>query len=339
MKYAIYGAGSLGIVLSAYLSKNGEKFDIIDRNPKSVDALNEKGAIVVGTVQMKEPVQAVLDTDVKDKYDIIFLLTKQLGNLETIKKISRFLTDNGVICTMQNGLPEKDVSEVIGEARTYGCAVAWGATRLEPGKSELTSNPERQSLSFSFGSMTGNKGEKFDEIVRILGVMGDVQVEENFIGARWSKLLINSAFSGMSAVCGKTFGEVAKYKPSRKIIQRIIKECIDVAATNGIIIEPIQGKDVVKILDYKSSFKKWLSFVIIPIAIKKHRLLKASMLQDIEKGIPCEIDYINGIVSEYGKKVGIPTPFNDKVIEIVHKLERGELTPSFDNVKYFEELY
>lgn len=339
MKYAIYGAGSLGIVLSAYLAKNGEKFDIIDRNPKSVDALNKNGAIVVGTVQMKETVNAILDSDVKDKYDIIFLLTKQLGNLETAKKIAEFLSKDGVICTMQNGLPEKDISEVIGENRTYGCAVAWGATRIEPGKSELTSNPERQSLSFSFGSMTGLKDEKFDEIVRILNVMGDVQIEENFIGARWSKLLINSAFSGMSAVCGKTFGEVAKFKPSRKIIQRIIKECIDVAAANGIKIEPIQGKDVVKILDYKGSFKKWLSFVIIPIAIKKHRLLKASMLQDIEKGIPCEIDYINGIVSEYGKKAGILTPFNDKVIEIVHKFESGELTPSLDNVKYFNELF
>ena len=339
MKYAIYGAGSLGIVLSAYLAKSGEKFDIIDRNPKSVDALNKNGAIVVGTVQMKEPVNAISDSNVKDKYDIIFLLTKQLGNIETIKKISAFLTKDGVICTMQNGLPEKDISEVIGEDRTYGCAVAWGATRIEPGKSELTSNPERQSLSFSFGSMTGNKGKTFDEIVRILNVMGDVQIEENFIGARWSKLLINSAFSGMSTVCGKTFGEVAKFKPSRKIIQRIIKECIDVAAASGIRIEPIQGKDVVKILDYKSSFKKWLSFVIIPIAIKKHSLLKASMLQDIEKGIPCEIDYINGIVSEYGKKVGIPTPFNDKVIEIVHKFETGELTPDLNNVKYFEELF
>lgn len=339
MKYAIYGAGSLGIVLSAYLAKNREKFDIIDRNPKSVDALNKNGAIVVGTVQMKETVNAILDTNVKDKYDIIFLLTKQLGNLETIKKISEFLTKDGVICTMQNGLPEKDISEVIGENRTYGCAVAWGATRIEPGKSELTSNPERQSLSFSFGSMTGLKGETFDEIVRILNVMGDVQIEENFIGARWSKLLINSAFSGMSAVCGKTFGEVAKFKPSRKIIQRIIKECIDVAAASGIKIEPIQGKDVVKILDYKGPLKKWLSFVIIPIAIKKHRLLKASMLQDIEKGIPCEIDYINGIVSEYGKKVGVLTPFNDKVIEIVHKFEIGELTPILNNVKYFEELF
>ena len=339
MKYAIYGAGSLGIVLSAYLAKNGEKFDVIDRDAKTIDALNSQGAIVVGTVDMQQAVNAILDVNVTDKYDIVFLVTKQIGNVDTIKKIATHLSSDGVICTLQNGLPEKDVSEAITAARTYGCAVGWGATKLEPNKSQLTSEPQRQSLGFSFGSMDGHKDEKFDEIVRILNIMGDVQVEENFIGARWSKLLINSAFSGMSTVCGKTFGEVAKYKPSRKVIQRIIKECIDVAAASGIKIEPIQGKDVVKILDYKNALKKWLSFVIIPIAIKKHRLLKASMLQDVEKGIPCEIDYINGIVSHYGKQAGIPTPFNDKVIEVVHKLESGELTPSLDNVKYFDELF
>ena len=338
MKYAIYGAGSLGIVLSAYLAKAGEKFDIIDRNEKSVSALNEKGARVVGTITLTEKVKAVLDSKVTEKYDIIFLLTKQINNKKTIEKISKILTKDGVICTMQNGLPEKDVADVIGANRTYGCAVGWGATRKEYGLSELTSEPEKECLGFSFGSMDGHKDEKFDEIVRILNIMGAVHVEENFIGARWVKLLINSAFSGMSAVCGKTFGEVAKNRSSRKIIQNIIKECIDVAKQANIKIEPIQGKDVVKLLDYKSGFKKWLSFQIIPLAIKKHRLLKASMLQDIEKGLPCEIDSINGIVCEYGDNVNVDTPYNDKVVEIIKKMETKELSPSFDNVKYFDNI-
>lgn len=338
MKYAIYGAGSLGIVFSAWLSKANEKFDIIDRNPKSVDALNKNGAKVVGKTNMCEKVNAVLDSKVKEKYDIIFLFTKQIGNIDTIKKASKMLNKDGVICTMQNGLPEKDVAEVLGEERTFGCAVGWGATRLEPGVSELTSEPLRESLSFSLGSYAGIKNEKLDEINRILSVMGDVHVEENFIGARWVKILINSAFSGMSTVCGDTFGAVAKNKASRKVIQRIIKECIDVANAAKIKIEPIQGKDVVKLIDYHSGFKKKISFMIIPLAIKKHALLKASMLQDVEKGIPCEIDSINGIVSAFGKKYGIQTPFNDMVVEIVHKFEKGSLKPSFENVKMFDEL-
>lgn len=80
------------------------------------------------------------------------------------------------------------------------------------------------------------------------------------------------------------------------------------ARAANIKIEPIQGKDVVKLLDYKGKFKQKISFLIIPIAIKKHRLLKASMLQDLEKGKRCEIEAINGVVVRFGKKYGVPPP-------------------------------
>lgn len=97
-------------------------------------------------------------------------------------------------------------------------------------------------------------------------VTGTVDVEENFIGTRWSKLLINASFSGMSAVLGCTFEEAAGPKESRRIVQALIKECIDVCASGGIRIEPVQGKEIVKLLDYRSGLKKAISFFIIPIA-------------------------------------------------------------------------
>lgn len=202
-----------------------------------------------------------------------------------------------------------------------------------PGICELTSSPD--SLTFSLGSLSSKRSAHMGEVKALLEMMGPVEIDENFIGTRWSKLLINAAFSGMSAVCGCTFGEAASDKASRKIVQALIKECIDVCAKGGIRIEPIQGKDVVKLLDYHGPIKKAISFAIIPIAIKKHALLKASMLQDLEKGKLCEVDAINGVVCNYGRKVGVPTPCNDKVVEILHKCEKGELKPSFDNVKLF----
>ena len=59
------------------------------------------------------------------------------------------------------------------------------------------------------------------------------------------------------------------------------------------------------------------------------------MLQDLEKGKPTEVDAINGAVSAFGRKVGCPTPMNDRVVEIIHDIEKGKLTPSFDNLKLF----
>ena len=88
-------------------------------------------------------------------------------------------------------------------------------------------------------------------------------------------------------------------------------------------------------LDYKNCAKKAFSYFIIPIAIRKHAKLKASMLQDLEKGKLTEVDAINGAVSDYGRTVGCSTPMNDCVVDIVHRIERGELTPGRENLKYF----
>jgi 2-dehydropantoate 2-reductase len=66
------------------------------------------------------------------------------------------------------------------------------------------------------------------------------------------------------------------------------------------------------------------------------RPAKASMLQDLEKGLPTEVAMINGFVCETGDQYGIDTPFNDKVVEIVQKIERKELPLSMDNLKYFD---
>lgn len=333
MRIAIYGAGSLGTILGAYISKAGAEIELINRNKAHVEALKTKGATIVGTVQFCQPVVAYTPDEMSGQYDIIFLMTKQQHNHEVVNMLKEYLATDGVLVTFQNGLPEVQIASILGEERVLGCTVAWGATLQSPGVCELTSAPD--ALSFSLGAISNQRNKHFDKVKELLEKMGTVDVEDNFIGTRWSKLLINAAFSGMSAVLGCTFGEAAQPRASRRIVQALIKECIDVCHAGNIRIEPVQGKDIVKLLNYTNSLKRALSFFIIPIAIRKHAKLKASMLQDLEKGKLTEVDAINGAVSEYGRRVGCPTPMNDRVVEIIHKIERGELTPSFDNLKFF----
>ena len=333
MRVAIYGAGSLGTILGAYISKAGLKIELINRNKAHVEALKAKGATIVGTVQFCQHVVAYTPDEMSGQYDIIFLMTKQQHNHEVVNMLKEYLTTDGVLVTFQNGLPEVQIASILGEERVLGCTVAWGATLQSPGVCELTSAPD--ALSFSLGAISNQRNKHFDKVKELLEKMGTVDVEDNFIGTRWSKLLINAAFSGMSAVLGCTFGEAAQPRASRRIVQALIKECIDVCHAGNIRIEPVQGKDIVKLLNYTNSLKRAFSFFIIPIAIRKHAKLKASMLQDIEKGKLTEVDAINGAVSEYGRRVGCPTPMNDRVVEIIHKIERGELSPSFDNLKLF----
>lgn len=333
MRIAIYGAGSLGTILGAFISRAGVKIDLINRNKAHIEALKSAGAKIVGTMQFCQEVNAYTPEEMSGTYDIVFLMTKQQHNGEVVQMLKSYLSADGVLVTFQNGLPEMQIAEILGEERVLGCTVAWGATLKAPGICELTSEPD--ALSFSLGAITEKGNKHFGKVKELLEHMGTVEVENNFLGTRWSKLLINAAFSGMSAALGGTFGEVAKPHDSRRVVQMLIKECIEVCNAGGIKIEPVQGKDIVKLLDYNNCLKRAFSFLIIPIAIRKHANLKASMLQDLEKGKLTEVDAINGAVSQYGRKVNCATPMNDRVVEVIHRIEAGELKPCFENLRFF----
>ena len=335
-RYAIYGAGSLGTVLGAYITKNGGAIDLINRNKAHVEALKEKGARITGTVEMTVPVTAYTPDEMSGKYDVILLMTKQLLNKEVVTTLKDYLADDGVIVTLQNGLPEPGIAEIVGSNRTVGCVVEWGATLSAPGECTLTSDPA--SLSFHTGRMEGITDEKFNEVKALLELMCPVHEEENLIGARWSKLLINATFSGLGTVVGGVFGDVSENKAAAKVAVRCMKECIDVGHAAGAEFAPVQGKNITALFYYKNAVKRAFATMLIPIAMKKHRAIEPSMLQDLKKGKPCEIDAINGIVCEWGRKCGVATPINDKIVEIIKKCEKGELKPEAANIKLFDDI-
>ena len=335
-RYAIYGAGSLGTVLGAYITKNGGKIDLINRNKAHVDALKKDGAKITGSVEMTVPVTAITPDEMTGRYDIILLMTKQLYNREVVTYLKDYLADDGVIVTLQNGLPEPLIAEIVGPERTMGCVVEWGATLSAPGVCVLTSAPE--SLSFHIGGMDGFSQEKFKEVKALLELMCPVYEETNLIGARWSKLLINATFSGLGTVVGGVFGDVSESKAARKVAIRCMKECIDVGHAAGAEFAPVQGKNITALFYYRNAFKRSIATMLIPIAMKKHRNIEPSMLQDLKKNKPCEIDAINGVVCQWGKKYGIKTPINDMIVDIIKRCEGGVIKPCKENIKLFDNL-
>ena len=335
-KYAIYGAGSLGTVLGAYITKNGGDITLINRNRAHVAALNEKGAKITGTVNMTVPVKAITPDEMQGEYDVILLMTKQLYNRDVVTFLKDYLSENGVIVTLQNGLPEPGIAEIIGTSHTMGCVVEWGAALTSPGVCELTSEPD--SLSFHMGKMDGISDEQFRKVKDLLEKMCPVHEETNLIGARWSKLLINATFSGLGTVVGGAFGDVSENKDAKKIAVRCMKECIDVGHAAGASFAPVQGKDITKLFYYKNAMKYAVALFLLPIAMKKHRAIVPSMLQDLRGGKPCEVDAINGIVCENGRKFGVKTPINDRIVAVIKKIEAGKLKAQAANIRLFDDL-
>ncbi len=337
MKIAIYGAGAMGTVLGALLTKGGVNVDLITRNEAHVRGLKEKGAKVVCTADNTEfsvSVNALLPSEITEKYDVIFLMTKQRHNAEILEFLLPKLTENGVICTTQNGLPEESVMAAVGANRTYGLVASYGANFIGDGKVELTSKIE--AMSVTVGGYGGD-GEKTQLLKEILSYAGKAAENENFAsatdnlaGARWSKLAINAAFSGLSVVTGQTFGEIAKKRKSKRIALGVLRECMDVANAKGVTLEKMQGHDMQKLLGKRGFFGTKFALFALPIAMKRHKKLRSGMLADLQNGKKCEIDFICGVVCKTGKTVGVETPLCDKIVEITHGIENGlyEITPA-----------
>ena len=338
MKVAILGCGAMGTVLGAYMTKNGCPVEMVDSYEAHVNALNEKGAHIVGTVDLTVPVKACTPDQMEGIYDIVFLFTKQTANDAVLPALLPHLGPRSTVCTLQNGVPEPYVASYVGQERTVGGTVLWGATFMEPGVSELTQDLSRNEHLFEIGEIDGSVGNRIQTVAEKLGYMGPAKVNDSQNASRRGKLINNACMSGMSAACGATFGQVLDNDRARACLSylgREVKRCCEASGYRLPILLHEQSPDTLDIADQAMFNANQEMFLTM---YSDMRAAKASMLQDLEKGKPTEVRMINGYVCQTGDQLGIDTPFNDCVVDVVGKIERGELPLSMDNLKYFEKL-
>ena len=270
----------------------------------------------------------------KGVYDIVFLLTKQTYNESALTALLPHLGPESTVCTLQNGIPEDSVASHVGISRTIGGTVGFGATWREPGVSILTSSMEAlQNFGFDIGEIDGRMTSRIHKVKDALSVVGGCQIVDNLMPIRWSKLLMNATFSGVSAALGCLFGDVLDDPRAMRFLSHVADETIKVARANGSRLAEMQGEDMEflelqpgETVDDKMAFYRrvW----------SRHAKLKASMLQDLEKGRKTEINQINGYVCRKGRAAGVATPCNDFVVELVSEAEASKTLPSFaDNLE------
>ena len=342
MRTAIIGIGSIGTILGALIFKNKPAdmdVTLVDANEAHVAALREKGATVVGKLDLRGiPVKVITPAELDGIYDIVILMTKQTYNPSVFQQLMPHLGPDSVVCTLQNGIPEESVAEFVGPARTVGGTTGWGATWKGPGVSELTSDPER--MIFEIGESDGSLTPRLEAIAEVIRQACVCNIITNLTGIRWSKLLMNSTMSGLSAALGCTYGDILDDDKAVLCAAHLTNELIAVADARNIHLESlVEGYDFYDLRfsgpEERKAAVAWLRKFYIP-----DRPLKASMLQDMEKGIPSEIRQINGVVCDWGKKLGVPTPMNDTIVRIVTGFEnKTRPFPTMDDLKEFQLPY
>ena len=320
-RIALMGAGSLGTVLSAFISQH-RQLDVVDVNRAHVEALNRSGAHIVGTVDMTVPVRAMTPEQMQGEYDLFIYMAKQTFNETALPQMLGHLSKNGYIVTCQNGLPENAICKVWPREQVFGAPVAWGASFMGPGVSRLNSPADH--MEFTLGAVTGEETPALLEVQKILQFMCPTRISKNLLGLRWSKLFMNATMSGLGTVCGGNFGDVFEDPVGFELLYVMGKEICQVCETAHIFIEPF-GK-----VDFHSLFAGSGSAAFENCArvwketFLPNRNVVPSMKMDLEAGRKCEVDAINGAVCQAGRDFGVATPLCDQVTAMIHEIQDGK---------------
>lgn len=324
MRIALLGAGAMGTIIGALLTKAGYDVELVDNYKDHVDTLNEKGAHIVGGIDEIIPVKAVMNDGLSGKYDLLISLTKQTTMKESLENAMPFTHDETMILTLQNGIPEDIAAELVGIDRVVGGGMEFSGTFVAPGVSKLASGKE--TLGISFGRPTGVIDEKALEIQAMFkNALGHCELTNNLMGVRYTKLTDNSCFSGLATALGCLVGDILDNRKAMECIAYNGRECANVIKAKG--INPVELFSLCPTIENVSfETKEELDRVIEywTNIYKAYRGQKASMIQDLEKGRKCEIYQINGKFIDEAKKLGIPTPFNDKILELVVEIQDGK---------------
>ncbi|MBA2713475.1 MAG: ketopantoate reductase family protein, partial [Rubrobacteraceae bacterium] len=231
--------------------------------------------------------------------------------------------------SLGNGLVQDRIAAIVGGDNLVVGTVEWGATNLGAGQLAQTTR-----APFVIGEPDGATRERTHLLAQTLGTVADVRITDNIGGQVWSKLLVNSAFSGLGAVSGLLYREVIADPAGREAALAVWREGYDVGMAQGIALDEVLGVPADSLV-VRGSDDRQKAGEALEVAMGYAGATKASMLQDLERGAKTEVDVINGGVVERGREYGVEAPLNEHVVELMHAMERGERRPGRD---VFEEL-
>lgn len=329
-KILVVGAGAIGGITAAFLVRAGYDVEVLCRSPELTALLRSHGLHIYGVKgEHKVRLHAIADvSEIDERKDVVLMATKANDLASAARRLLPFLTENSIVVSMQNGICEYALADIVGRERTVGCIVGWGATVHKPGELEMTSKGR-----FIVGSIDDESYSRLGTIKNILSSVAPTTISNNYIGELYAKLIINSCITSLGAISGLYLGEMLRKEKFRKIATAVIRECIAVTDAMGIKVGRLDDRlDYYKFLEGESVISDIKRHIIILAIGYKYRRLRSSSLQSLERGRETEIDYLNGYISAMGKQYNVPTPVNDRIVHIVKDIEAGRRNISVMNI-------
>jgi 2-dehydropantoate 2-reductase len=326
----IVGAGAIGGVTAAKMAGEVRRVSVLDADKEHVRLMRDPG-LLLDELGEERRVRLPAHADpgaFENPFDFA-LVTLKAPHLEAAlgPLVERDLAETFV--SLGNGLVQDRIAGIVGGGKLIIGTVEWGATNLGPGHLAQTTR-----APFVVGEPDGVTRDRTRRLAEALGTVADVRVTQNIRGQVWSKLLVNSAFSGLGAISGLLYREVVADPAGREAALAVWREGYDVGLAQGIALDEVLGVPA-EALVVRDPEDRSRADEALEVAMGYAGATKASMLQDLERGAKTEVDVINGGVVEKGREYGVQTPLNERVVELMHAMERDERRPGRD---VFEEL-
>ena len=323
-KIAVLGCGAIGSSISADLTQAGYDITIIDQWPAQVETLRSTGLHIQMTDgNLQVPVRAHHLCDLASlnlEFDIVFLAVKSYDSRWMAELIKPYLKCSGVLVPTQSGMNDDSIASLIGRERTLGCVVELSAAIFTPGL--VQRNTTHNGTWFAVGELDGSYTERVREIQSILGNVGRCDVTNNIYGAKWTKLIANTMTAGPFGLLGLRNCEAAELPGMFDISLNLGRESLAVGVATGYRIEPLFG---LRADEFAGDNDDVLTTIVKTLVRHLGSRSRTAPTHDHIKGRRGEIEFISGVVVRRGKDLGIPTPFNDAVVEIDRLINTGQI--------------
>lgn len=317
----IIGAGAIGGTVGTYLDDAGYDVILVDVAREHVEAINEHGLRITGARGERDfHPRAILAEKLKGPLGAVFLGVKGHFTEGAMDMIEPLLTPDGYVLSLQNGLNEAVIARRVGEGRTVGAFVHFGADLIEPGVVRLG-----YEATIHIGELDGRTTPRVEALAGALSHAMPARVTGNVWGFLWGKLVFGAVGFAVSCVDAPV-AEVIDDPLGRSLCRAAAAEAYLVARTQVEKVEPIgefdpnafaPGEDMEERADdaLAALADAWRG------AIKQHM----GIWRDLKvKKRKTEVDVQVAPIVGTGREQGIPTPINAAVLEIVHEIEAGE---------------